>query len=1737
MGIIIMKSSLFFIFLMSCLIFICPMLSAEDFLIVECVSDACDLSNGTKGHTVIKMNGFYTHGQPGAPLLPYKNIDVLVPPDADHKSISLQITDIDSCALKGTFKLEPAPPYGVQNPEGKQLLSWDGAGKIVDGRDTAIYSADAFYPEQPVKYVKMSQMRKWKYVRVKFTPVQFNPITGQIKLIQKLNVHVTYERTGKNVSDTLLHDDALDDLARERFMNFNEAAEWYKPTGPGSTKGYFPYAIITTNYIRDHSTRLNAFVQHKTSIGVPAKIFTEDDFGSVTGPPPNERPEKIRQWLHDNYNAYGVEYVLLIGDPRKDFNDIPMKTVWRKEEDGTWKTIPTDLYYSDLTGDWDLNDNMKYGEYPEDCQNGGVDVEADVYVGRIPVYDNYIPWLDYILDRIVYYQTQTGDLSWRKRILLPESFSSERTDGAYLGRHMINNYLNAQGIDSNTLYQQGQCIDDSVFDSDLDLTDGMAAAAWITAPYGLVTWWGHGNNTGAYIGYDHEDEPGHDCGTLFDYANAPYLDTDKRAIVFQCSCLNANPYQRQNLSYSLLQKGAVAAMSGTEVTFYLVGWTDLTGLAINPDNAYEFTRNLVERGFPAGKAHALWKSELSTHWWNSFSYNLYGDPQVHYSQNGNVTDYYVDQVNGDNSNSGLSWNDAVKTITSAVLRCDTGAPGYPDVIHVAAGTYTENIVLHSHITLLGGYPPGGGDRNPIVNETRIDGAGSTQALLSFDDEAIWVDGFFIVTGAGADFSGGRMIRFSHCAFHNNSGSYGAAFNCSDSIVEFTHCQFKYNTSNQGGAVYFNDSDVTVTNCIFHHNHATDKGGAIYNLSSDLHIQNCTIADNSADYWGGGLYSMTGEDDTVKNSVFWGNEPNQISSWGEFIHCDIEGGEVTGMGCFDEDPLFVSGPMGDYYLSQVLAGQGQDSPCIGEGSTLASNICFNLYDQPICLNQMTTRTDQQNDVMMVNLGYHYRDNVAYYTPTPAPTATNTPTPTDTPTPTNTPTHTPTPTETPLIHHVPFEYVTIQSAIDAASDRDTVLVANGTFSGAGNKNLDFGGKSIKVIAENGPDYTIIDCEGLGRGFYFHTGESHDALVSGFTVRNGYAQGSYPDYCGGAIFCKSNSAPVIENCILTSNRATRGGALDATHGSPILRKCTITGNFADRGGGVSGGYTSMRLEGCVIHNNAADERGGGIYTFFDTNDMQVVNCRITGNSSHSGGGICSWESYGPHYQNCLITGNDALDGGGILCLDYSDPTYSNCTVAHNLAVEQGGGMACINASEPVIVDCIFWDNTAGQGEVEIYNDGGDPVVSYSDVQLTSGVYPGTGNINQNPLFVSGVDGEYYLDQSSKAMSPCVNNGSAESVYICFDYLESVVCMNSFSTRDTGMSDGGQVDMGYHYQQVAGVPGTYPSIQAAIDAAVDGDTIIVNDGTFTGTRNKNLDFKGKAITLKSVNGPDNCVIDCEGDGCGFYFHSGESRDTVVQGFTVTDGHKPSGGSGLTSIGSSPRIRDCYFTNHNAATTVYCIQSSLSVESCHFSACNGKVMYLYEAQMQISNSEFVNNSQCIVATNESDLTIAGCDFSDHNTEPIWISVFSSATVFNCRFFNNSALTSSGGMRISESNADVIACEFYGNSGPSGGAVCALSESNLRLFDCLIYDNESADKGGGIYVNSSDILISNCTLHANTAQSSGSGLYAYDADVSVTNSIIWGNASDQIDSTDGILTVNYSCVAGNHLPRYRKYQR
>jgi hypothetical protein len=159
-------------------------------------------------------------------------------------------------------------------------------------------------------------------------------------------------------------------------------------------------------------------------------VVTEDVWGGGTG---DTAAENIRNWLRNNYENRNIEYVLLIGNPDPNSDDIPMKMLWPRSYDTRYRESPSDYYYADLTGNWDLDGDGLYGEWGDDFGIGGVDRNWEVLVGRIPYYGNMND-LDDILVKIITYENETpNEAFWRHNVLLPMKPSDSSTPGYHLG--------------------------------------------------------------------------------------------------------------------------------------------------------------------------------------------------------------------------------------------------------------------------------------------------------------------------------------------------------------------------------------------------------------------------------------------------------------------------------------------------------------------------------------------------------------------------------------------------------------------------------------------------------------------------------------------------------------------------------------------------------------------------------------------------------------------------------------------------------------------------------------------------------------------------------------------------------------------------------------------------------------------------------------------------------------------------------------------------------------------------------------------------------------------------------------------------------------------------------------------------------------------------------------------------------------------------------------------------------
>jgi predicted outer membrane repeat protein len=308
-------------------------------------------------------------------------------------------------------------------------------------------------------------------------------------------------------------------------------------------------------------------------------------------------------------------------------------------------------------------------------------------------------------------------------------------------------------------------------------------------------------------------------------------------------------------------------------------------------------------------------------------------------------------------------------------------------------------------------------------------------------------------------------------------------------------------------------------------------------------------------------------------------------------------------------------------------------------------------------------------------------------------------------------------------------TVQKGLDLAPATGwTVLVANGTYTGTDNKNLDFKGKAILLQSAGGAENCIIDCQISGRGFYFHSGETEATIVEGLTIRNGRVFGDWPDSCGGGITCLYGSSPTITNCTFSENSAGGGGAIYCKYSSsPAIMNCTFSDNSAAYLGGAvyCRYYSSPTMTDCTFSGNSAGG-GGAVYGYLSS--PSITDCTFGGNLADSGGAVYGGSGT---ITNCAFSGNLALEGSGGAV--HGSSTITNCTFNQNSAME--GGAVYGGGS---MTDCTFSENSADSGGA-VYGGG----------SVTNCTFSG------NSAVLDG--GAVYCDRSSPTITNCTFSGNS--------------------------------------------------------------------------------------------------------------------------------------------------------------------------------------------------------------------------------------------------------------------------------------------------------------------------------------------------------------------------------------------
>ena len=701
----------------------------------------------------------------------------------------------------------------------------------------------------------------------------------------------------------------------------------------------------------------------------------------------------------------------------------------------------------------------------------------------------------------------------------------------------------------------------------------------------------------------------------------------------------------------------------------------------------------------------------------------------------------------------------------------------------------------------------------------------------------------------------------------------------------------------------------------------------------------------------------------------------------------------------------------------------------------------------------------------------------------------------------------------IYYVPQDFSTIQSAIENCQNRDQIIVSPGYY----RENLRLNGLDVVLRSTNPNDpeivkQTVVDGGALAAVITLAGNETSACQIVGLTLTNGQQS------IGAGILGNNSTATIALNQIVNNRAFSDGG--DQAHG----------GGIAHCNGQIIGNHIMDNL----VESTSASGSGGGIY---QSNGV-IANNVIAGNTvsvlwQANGGGLANCQAdiiNNTVVYNRVIT-LSAVDGyafgGGI---SNCSGLIQNCIVWDNLAMSYSQ----LHNSTIPIYSCLnseigkqnynidthprFTSVTDFrlQADSPCINRGSSLNAPKTDLTHYRRSQPDIGAYEWRPVPVpttlsSEINGEQIWFRGR------IDPGDREELKLFFEYgptltygwktpiqlitpkrIEKPIQIRQLMTNL-------QADTTYHFrlvafyeqgrsygqdqilmlgQPVVRVPDDYLTIQDAIDDVPNGYQIIVRDGTYDG----NLDMKGKAVVLQSENGSKNCIIDSNAQGRGIVCQTAETKETIIDGFTITNGWAD--GGGIACFGASPTIRNCILSQNIAdqfGGGFYCQNGEPFLENCQIIQNNGGGVYCLNASPKII--------RCLIEQNITSKNGGGiyCQKSNPRIE---------RTIIR----RNQANYSGGGLYCHDAQPQLINCIIDHNSATRGGGLSANFYAFPTLIHCTIVLNQ---------------------IHPLTPQITSGAVYADEtASPKIYNSILWLNGDNPIEFLGDILQIRYSAVEG-----------
>jgi len=778
------------------------------------------------------------------------------------------------------------------------------------------------------------------------------------------------------------------------------------------------------------------------------------------------------------------------------------------------------------------------------------------------------------------------------------------------------------------------------------------------------------------------------------------------------------------------------------------------------------------------------------------------------------------------------------------------------------------------------------------------------------------------------------------------------------------------------------------------------------------------------------------------------------------------------------------------------------------------------------------------------------------------------------------------------YVPSEYNKIQDAINSSSNGDTIIVSPGLY----HENIKMLGKNIILRSSDPNDSntissTVIDGDALGTVVTLK-GTENNCQIQGLTI-----QGGHDPVKGGGIEASGSKASII-SCILSDNYSeSSGGAINNSNG--LIDRCIINGNTAEINGGGAANCTGVIRNSLIVNNRSAS--GGGV----SSSDANIINCTISANTAEKGGGLANCGGY---VVNCIIWNNTSdqlfkavfpsfscIEGGsaGTGNIDYYpefiDPSKGNYqlqpwSVCVDSGTNQGFNLGAVDLTgNPRIID----GDRDGVATVDmgcyesLQIDAPAFKLSAWQIEFSDSYVLSIRNIGQKKMQWSA-----FVDCNWLTISPDHGTLGSKTVDLELKPNKEILswgtykCTLTISSADA-LNSPRIVPIICHVtaKAIHISPGN-STIQDAVNNIAENGIIVLADGTYTGQGISDIEWGTKSFTLRSENGPNNCVINVNATEFNqkraFIFKDNNSSGSILEGVTIKNAYSSEGGSAIYCENSNPTIKNCIFTantvdNNNGAAILNYLAGSTIID-CIFknnSANNGGAISNEESNVKIVNCTLNDNianvggavynessvcelTDCIFSDNSavnggaiynysSDINIGSCGFSYNNARAqifnngggAIYNYSSSPTIEDCNFTGNYANWDGGAILNMLSSSPIVTnCVFYGNQalGNDGGALFNLIESNSIITRCSFINNRAKSWGGAMRNHDSSPIISNCLIADSWAGDNGGAIFNYDgSSPQLTNCTFAGNSAN---GNDGESLYNlyqcsptaYSCI-------------